>query len=127
MECNTIRLKIKTYMCITKNLIWLFNIIILAAALPPEWEDMKDDQVKIVRLLVGSTEYNDVEAKTKMTGLNANIISVCCSWKTETLHHMSHVHFTVVCTREGLALVPSKGHWRTNATVILIHCRYIDI
>lgn len=75
-------------MHITKNLIWEFNVIILAAALPPEWEDMKGDLVKSFCLAVGSAEYNDVEAKMKKTGLNANIISVCC------FCHMSRVYFT---------------------------------
>lgn len=96
MECNTIELNInvKTYMHITKNLMWVFNIIILAAALPSEWEDMKGDLVKTFRLPVGSSEYNDVEAKTNKTGLNANIISVCCFWKSSTLCHISHMYFT---------------------------------
>lgn len=102
-------------MHITKKLIWVFNIIILAAALPAEWEDMKGDLVKTVRLPVGSTEYNDVETKTKKTGLNANIISVCCFWKHSiTYHRCTLQSYMFSCVyREGLVLVriPSKGHW----------------
>lgn len=81
-------------MHLTKNLIWVFNIIILAAALPSEWEDMKGDLVKTFRLPVDSSEYNDVETKTKKAGLNANIISVCRFWKSSTLYHISHMYLT---------------------------------
>lgn len=97
MQCNTIKLNInlETNMHRTKNLIWVFNIIILAAALPSEWEDMKGDLVKTFLLPVGSTEYNNVVTKTTKTGLNANIISVCCFWNT--LSHITDVLYRVIC------------------------------
>lgn len=47
-----------------------------AAAVPPEWEDMQGQLDKRFPLPAGSPEYTDVENKTKIAGLQANIISV---------------------------------------------------
>ncbi|XP_045890991.1 protein mono-ADP-ribosyltransferase PARP14-like [Micropterus dolomieu] len=46
------------------------------AALPPHWDDMKGDLLKLFPLTTGSQEYNDVETEVKKTGLAANIISI---------------------------------------------------
>lgn len=109
MQCNTIKLNInlETNMHRTKNLIWVFNIIILAAALPSEWEDMKGDLVKTFLLPVGSTEYNNVVTETMKTGLNANIISVRCFWKHSiTYHRCTLQSYMFSCVyREELVLV----------------------
>ncbi|XP_038559136.1 protein mono-ADP-ribosyltransferase PARP14-like [Micropterus salmoides] len=46
------------------------------AALPPHWDDMKGDLLKLFPLTTGSQEYNDVETEVKKIGLAANIISI---------------------------------------------------
>lgn len=55
---------------------YLHHSFTSAAAVPPEWEDMQGNLVKMVKLPVSSQEFIDVEAKTNKTGLQAKIISV---------------------------------------------------
>lgn len=46
------------------------------AALPPNWDDMKGDRLKLFPLAAGSKEYNDVEKELRRTNLRVNIIQV---------------------------------------------------
>ncbi|XP_070760235.1 protein mono-ADP-ribosyltransferase PARP14-like isoform X2 [Enoplosus armatus] len=46
------------------------------AALPPHWDDLKGDLLKLFPLASGSKEYTDVETEVQKTGLSANIISI---------------------------------------------------
>ncbi|KAM4575865.1 protein mono-ADP-ribosyltransferase PARP14-like [Odontesthes bonariensis] len=46
------------------------------SSLPPHWNDMKGDMVKLFPLTAGSQEYSGVEAELTKTGLNPIIISI---------------------------------------------------
>ncbi|XP_054586345.2 protein mono-ADP-ribosyltransferase PARP14 [Nothobranchius furzeri] len=46
------------------------------APLPPHWEDMKGDIVKLFPVTVGTTEYNTVMGEITKNGLAPNVISV---------------------------------------------------
>lgn len=62
---------------VIKTVLYLILFAGTDAALPPHWDDMKGDLLKLFPLTTGSQEYNDVETEVKKTGLAANIISVC--------------------------------------------------
>ncbi|XP_041642867.1 protein mono-ADP-ribosyltransferase PARP14-like [Cheilinus undulatus] len=47
-----------------------------SAPLPPHWEDMKGDLLKLFSLIDETKEYMDVKTEVTRTGLNANIISI---------------------------------------------------
>ncbi|XP_074495688.1 protein mono-ADP-ribosyltransferase PARP14-like [Sebastes fasciatus] len=46
------------------------------SALPPHWDDLKGDLLKLFPLKVGSKEYKEVEAELTKTGLPAKIINI---------------------------------------------------
>lgn len=59
------------------NIIEIFTFLLID--LPEQWEDMKGQRVKAVRLQPTSQEYQDVESKFRKTCSNVTIEKVRCN------------------------------------------------